>query len=163
MERGIRKMKKPIYEILSNDIETVEDMIDALMIAPKEYKLHPMGNKCALAVDHIHECVYADDEMGINDYGYEIVSEANEMALPVETDVSDENLETYADKELYVVNSFINHIKELNCKDTRVNYKDCNGKFVGEWLLFAIWRNPCKIYFKKIIQMIDNVNQNGIL
>lgn len=31
-----------------------------------------------------------------------------------------------------VVNSFINHIKELNCKDTRVNYKDCNGKFVGE-------------------------------
>ena len=28
-------MKKPIYEILSNDIETVEEMIDALMIAPK--------------------------------------------------------------------------------------------------------------------------------
>lgn len=56
-------MKKPIYEILSNDIETVEEMIDALMIAPKGYKLHPMGNKCALAVDHIHECVYADDEM----------------------------------------------------------------------------------------------------
>ena len=51
-------MKKPIYEILSNDIETVEEMIDALMIAPKGYKLHPMGNKCALAVDHIHECVY---------------------------------------------------------------------------------------------------------
>lgn len=35
-------MKKPIYEILSNDIETVEEMIDALMIAPKGYKLHPM-------------------------------------------------------------------------------------------------------------------------
>lgn len=35
-----------------------------------------------------------------------------------------------------MVNSFINHIKELNCKDTRVNYKDCNGKFLGEWLLF---------------------------
>lgn len=58
MGRGIREMKKPIYEILSNDIETVEEMIDALMIAPKGYKLHPMGNKCALAVDHIHECVY---------------------------------------------------------------------------------------------------------
>ena len=28
------------YEILSNDIETVEDMIDALMIAPKGYKFH---------------------------------------------------------------------------------------------------------------------------
>ena len=41
-------MKKPIYEILSNDIETVEEMIDALMIAPKGYKLHPMGNKCVL-------------------------------------------------------------------------------------------------------------------
>ena len=40
MERGIGKMKKPIYEILSNDIETVEDMIDALMIAPKGYKFH---------------------------------------------------------------------------------------------------------------------------
>lgn len=50
-------MKKPIYEILSYDIETVEDMIDALITAPKGDKLHPMGNKCALAVDHIHECV----------------------------------------------------------------------------------------------------------
>lgn len=28
-------MKKLIYEILSNDIETVEDMIDALITAPK--------------------------------------------------------------------------------------------------------------------------------
>lgn len=96
-------MEKPMYEILSNDIEMVEDMIDALMIAPKGYKLHPMGNKCALAVDHIHECVYADEEMWINDYEYEIVSEAKEMALPVETDVPDEKLATYADKELYVV------------------------------------------------------------
>ena len=92
-------MKKPIYEILSNDIETVEDMIDALMIAPKGYKLHPMGNKCALVVDHIHECVYADEEMWINDYEYEIVSEAKEMALSVKTEVPDEKLETYADKE----------------------------------------------------------------
>ena len=50
-------MEKPMYEILSNDIEMVEDMIDALMIAPKGDKLYPMGNKCALAVDHIHECV----------------------------------------------------------------------------------------------------------
>lgn len=58
-------------------------------------------------------------------------------------------------------NSFINYIKELNCKDTRVNYKDCNGKFLGEWLLFE--EIPCKLYFKKIIQMIDNVNQNGII
>ena len=55
-------MEKPMYEILSNDIEMVEDMIDALMIAPKGDKLYPMGNKCALAVDHIHECVYADEE-----------------------------------------------------------------------------------------------------
>ena len=96
-------MEKPMYEILSNDIEMVEDMIDALMIAPKGDKLYPMGNKCALAVDHIHECVYADEEMWINDYEYEIVSEAKEMALPVETDVPDEKLATYADKELYVV------------------------------------------------------------
>lgn len=86
-------MEKPMYEILSNDIEMVEDMIDALMIVPKGYKLHPMGNKCALAVDHIHECVYADEEMWINDYEYEIVSEAKEMALPVETDVPDESLQ----------------------------------------------------------------------
>ena len=96
-------MEKPMYEILSNDIEMVEDMIDALMIAPKGDKLYPMGNKCALAVDHIHECVYADEEMWINDYEYEIVSEEKEMALPVETDVPDEKLATYADKELYVV------------------------------------------------------------
>ena len=139
---------------------------------------------------------YADEELWINDYEYEIFSEAKEMALPVETDVPDEKLTTYADKELYVVigyddvcgngnyeailygvysteqlareaaeellelgnihhyeieypkldefgwrqvnvdNSFINQIKELNCNDTRVNYKDCNGKFLGERLLF---------------------------
>ena len=85
-------MKKPIYVILSNDIETVKDIIETLMIAQKGSKLHPMGNKCALAVDHIHECVYADEEMGINDYGYEIVSESKEMALPVEIDVPDKKL-----------------------------------------------------------------------
>lgn len=62
-----------------------------------------MGNKCALAVDHIHECVYVDEEILINDYEYEIVSEAKEMALPIETDAPDEKLETYAYKELYVV------------------------------------------------------------
>ena len=46
-----------------------------------------------------------------------------------------------------MVNSFINHIKELNCKDTGVNYKDCNGKFLGEWLVFE--EILCKLYFKK--------------
>lgn len=46
---------------------------------------------------------YVDEEILINDYEYEIVSEAKEMALPVETDAPDEKLETYADKELYVV------------------------------------------------------------
>ena len=96
-------MEKPMYEILSNDIEMVEDMIDALMIAPKGISCIQWETKCALAVDHIHECVYADEEMWINDYEYEIVSEAKEMALPVETDVPDEKLATYADKELYVV------------------------------------------------------------
>ena len=39
-------MKKPIYEILSNDIETVEDMIDALMIAPKGYNIHHYEIEC---------------------------------------------------------------------------------------------------------------------
>ena len=47
--------------------------------------------------------LYADDAMWINDYGYEIVSEAKEMAFSVKTEVPDEKLETYADKELYVV------------------------------------------------------------
>lgn len=98
-----QEVKKPIYEILGNDIETVEDLIEALLIAPKGYKLHPMGIKYALAVDHIHEYVYSDEEMLMNDYGYEIVSEAKEMALPVEIDVPDEKLATYADKQLYVV------------------------------------------------------------
>lgn len=46
-------MEKPMYEILSNDIEMVEDMIDALMIVPKGYKLHPMGNKCVNAPTHV--------------------------------------------------------------------------------------------------------------
>lgn len=115
-------MEKPMYEILSNDIEMVEDMIDALMIVPKGYKLHPMGNKCALAVDHIHECVYADEEMWINDYEYEIVSEAKEMALPVETDVPDEKLATYADKELYVV---------IGYDDVCGNGNYCDNCYIG--------------------------------
>ena len=48
-------MEKPMYEILSNDIEMVEDMIDALMIVPKGYKLHPMGNKCAWRNPHVND------------------------------------------------------------------------------------------------------------
>lgn len=53
-------------------------------------------------------------------------------------------LDEFGWRQVNVDNSFINQNKELNCNDTRVNYKDCNGKFVGE--LFG--EIPCKLYFK---------------
>ena len=46
-------------------------------------------------------------------------------------------LDEFGWRQVNVVNNLINHISELNCKDTRVNYKTYNGKFVRERLLFG--------------------------
>ena len=69
-------MKKEVLEIQDVELETVDDMINALMQVPKDYTLHPLGQKCKMAVDHYHKCVYLDDPNWIGEYKYEVVEEA---------------------------------------------------------------------------------------
>ena len=41
-------MKTNAFEIKENNLETVNDMIGALLEVPKNYLLHPLGQKCAI-------------------------------------------------------------------------------------------------------------------
>lgn len=84
-------MKIPVYEIKDCNLETVEDMINALMQVPKNYRLHPLGQKCAIAVDHYHECVYLDDPNWIDGYEDELKEDVEESMI----EVPDKKLETY--------------------------------------------------------------------
>jgi hypothetical protein len=59
-------MKKPIVEKIEKDLETVEDIIEALKRVPKDYTLHPLGQKCAIVVDHYFGCVYMDDPLTLD-------------------------------------------------------------------------------------------------
>lgn len=43
-------MKTNAFEIKENNLETVNDMIGALLEVPKNYLLHPLGQKCAIAL-----------------------------------------------------------------------------------------------------------------
>ena len=95
-------MKKPIAELFEYDLETVEDMINALIKMPKDYTLHPLGQKCQLGVSHCHECVYLEDPNCIDEYTYDVIEEAKENGDPVEIEVPDEKLATYK-TEIYVV------------------------------------------------------------
>lgn len=92
-------MKVKPYEIKQTDLETVEDMIQALMKVPKSYTLHPLGQKCAIAIDHYHQCVYLDDPNWIKGYQEEITEDI-ETYGDWEGEVPDETLQTYCDSEL---------------------------------------------------------------
>lgn len=95
-------MKKPLTELILKDLETVGDVIEALMQMPKGYTLHPLGQKCQLGVDHCHECVYLEDPNCIGEYTTEVIAEAEEMGEPTVIEVPDEKLATYQTR-LYVV------------------------------------------------------------
>lgn len=95
-------MIKPLAENLNMDLETVEDIIKVLLTAPKEFMLHPLGQKCQIGIDYVHECVYMDEPALIGEYSYELIHDAKEIGDPVEIDIPDEKLATYQ-PELIVV------------------------------------------------------------
>lgn len=95
-------MLKNSVEKIAVELETVEDMIRALMKMPAKYRLHPLGQKCEMGVDHTHECVYLDESTWLDTYIDEAKEEAEESGEPFEIDVPDENLNVFQ-QELFVV------------------------------------------------------------
>lgn len=69
-QRRTSEMKRKAYEVIAKELNTVEDMINALLDMPKGYTLHPLGTPCAMAVDHGAECVYLDEEDWIDEEGW---------------------------------------------------------------------------------------------
>lgn len=95
-------MLKPLVEVVDDEMETVEDLIKVLLQIPKDYLLHPLGQKCRMGVDHVHNCVYMDDASGVEEYTYNILEEAKETKEPTEVDVPKVKLDVYK-PELYVL------------------------------------------------------------
>lgn len=71
-------MKINAFEIKKNNLETINDMIEALLEVPKNYLLHPLGQKCAIAVDNYHKCVYLDDPNMMSEFKYELEEDIKE-------------------------------------------------------------------------------------
>lgn len=88
-------MKVKILEKRNYNLETVEDMVKALMEVPKGYLLHPTGMKCGIAVDNYHECVYLDDENWIDEYDYELQENIKQTG-DWNGDVDDKKLEPFS-------------------------------------------------------------------
>lgn len=106
-------MKKPLAELIEKDLETVGDVIEALLQMPKGYTLHPLGQKCQLGVDHYHECVYLEDPNCIGEYTTEVMEEAKKNGDPTEVEVPDEKLAVYQ-TELHVVMGYVDLFENGN-------------------------------------------------
>ena len=89
-------MKKKYYELKDCNLETVEDMIKALMKVPKGYLLHPLGQKCAMAVNNYHKCIQLDDPCWVEGYEDELKEEILANGDDTEIEVEDSKLQTYS-------------------------------------------------------------------
>lgn len=106
-------MKKEIIEFKNFDLETVEDMINALMEVPKGYTLHPLGQKCAMAIDNYNECIYLDDPNWIECLDEEFEEDIKENG-DWDGEVDDDKLVTYKE-------SVFNHGYDDGVADTMNN------------------------------------------
>ena len=88
-------MKLNAFEIKENCLETVNDMIEALLEVPKNYLLHPLGQKCAIAVDNYHKCVYLDDPNMMSEFKYELDEDIREND-DWDGEVSNDTLESFS-------------------------------------------------------------------
>lgn len=95
-------MKKPLTEKIEKELETVEDMIRALMQVPKGYTLHPLGQKCEMLVDHYNKCIYLDGPLIMDDLIYETEENAKEIGDALDVNVPDAKLKPFS-QELFVV------------------------------------------------------------
>lgn len=87
-------MEKEFYEIKDYDLETVEDMIRALLKVPKGYLLHPLGQKCKMAVNYSEKCVHLDEPNWIDGYKEELKENIDQNSTKV--DVSEEEIECFS-------------------------------------------------------------------
>lgn len=108
-------MLKPLAENFDTDIEVVEDVIKALMDMPKAFTVHPLGQKCVMGIDYVHECVFLDDPNCIGEYTYDVIEEAKENGEPTEIDVPEEKLQTYK-PEVYVLMGYSDVCQNGNCE-----------------------------------------------
>ena len=88
-------MIKPLAENFGKPLDTVEDVIKALLTMPKGYLLHPLGQQCVLGVDHVNGCVYMDDINCMGEYTYDLIEEAKRLGEPTEIEVPDSELAVY--------------------------------------------------------------------
>lgn len=89
-------MKKPLVEFSDKTLNTVEDMIEALMDVPKGYTLHPLGQQCAVAIDHYNGCIYLDEPKIMDDLKYDTECDAKYNGDNTEeVEVPDDKLVTY--------------------------------------------------------------------
>ena len=88
-------MKTNAFEIKENSLETVNDMIEALLEVPKNYSLHPLGQKCAIAIDNYHKCIYLDDPNMMSEFKYELEEDIKEND-DWDGEVPDDSLESFS-------------------------------------------------------------------
>lgn len=128
-------MKQEIVEVKDYDLETVEDMIKALLQVPKGYTLHPLGQKCSLAVDHRYKCVYLDGATDIEIIKSEVEEEAKSLGEPMEIEVPNEELVVYNPKLYVVMGYLVSEIgEEVQCMgvfSTPELATECGDELVG--------------------------------
>lgn len=88
-------MRVKAYETKDYLLETVEDMISALMETPKGYTLNPLGQQCAMSINHYQKSVHLDDPNWIESFENELKEDIEANGDSFEFDVKDSELETY--------------------------------------------------------------------
>lgn len=97
-------MKIEAYEKKDVLLETVEDMIIALLETPKAYRLNPLGQQCAMAINHYDKSILLDSVNWLLEYENEIIEEIKADTGSFELDVNAKELEKF---NLYYVWSSI--------------------------------------------------------
>lgn len=90
-------MRINTIEVLEASLDTVEDAVRELLFVPKDYLLHPLGQKCKIAVNNANKCVYLDKPEEVEDTCDYVLSEKGE-----EVECTEESLKTMT-SEFYVV------------------------------------------------------------
>lgn len=90
-------MRINTIEVSEASLDTVEDVVRELLFVPKDYLLHPLGQKCKMAVNNANKCVYLDKPEEVEDICDYVLSEKGE-----EVECTEESLKTM-ESEIFVV------------------------------------------------------------
>lgn len=81
-------MKVKAISRVETNLETVGDMVRALLFLPKNYLLHPTGMKCSLAVDNANKCVLLDGDNEIHNLIIDTIADSNDDVERNESELS---------------------------------------------------------------------------